>query len=346
MKPSLQCPSCSRPISDLHSAASQVTCAYCRNRYGVVFGKLSRRSSIYETLLHFSSKLPTFYRRHYTLQITTPDRNLKLLQFSVPGKTDNLPVQHGDIVSALYTVQGYLMKKLVVITNHTTGKRYVLPNPVPSAGYLTIALGTVVLGLLVASYMTGGSLFLTAALSALGVLLVLKATDSAQLTTPSLEDRGREGSRLIADQKLLVHKTKLEHRIDELSHECKSVQFLIEQIEELKQKMLDVDRDLYSVRIYRSTGAIGILKQQIANNQRLMREYRRTLKMIDIEIDTSWIADQLPNADNFTRAIAQKLAELKEIEDQNQYLKLQLAAYEEVGYQRIGEYSNQSGIVE
>ncbi|WP_421655244.1 hypothetical protein [Leptothermofonsia sp. ETS-13] len=144
----------------------------------------------------------------------------------------------------------------------------------------------------------------------------------------------------MTDQKLLVHKAKLEHRLDELNHECKSTQFLIDQLEALKHKMLDVDRDLYSVRIYRSTSAIGILKQQIANNARLMREYRRTLRMIEIEIDTSWIADQLPNADNFTRAIAEKMAELKEIEDQNQFLKLQLAAYEEVGYHRIEEYSS------
>lgn len=338
MKPSLQCPTCSRPISDLKSATAQVTCAFCKSRYGVVYGKLSRRSSIYETLLHLSSKLPTLYRRHYTLQITTPDRNLKLLQFSVPGRIDNLPVQHGDIVSALYTLQGYVMKKLVVITNHTTGKRYLLPTPIPSTSYLTVVLGTVILGLLVVSYVAGFSLFLTAAGSALASLLILKATDTARLNSPPLEAHGREGNRLMADQKLLAHKAKLEHRVEELNHECQSTQFLIEQIEDLKQKMLNVDRDLYSVRIYRATGAIGILKQQITNNYRLIREYRRTLKMIDIEIDTSWIADQLPDSDNFTRAIAQRLAELKEIEDQNQYLKLQLAAYEEVGYQRIGEY--------
>jgi hypothetical protein len=247
-------------------------------------------------------------------------------------------VQHGDVVSALYSLQGYLMKKLLVITNHTTGKSYILPNPVPGTSYLKIALGSGVLGLLMLSYVTGFSLFLTATVSALGVLALLKLTDTAQLTSPPLETRGREGNRLMADQKLLVHKTKLEHRIEELNNECKSIQFLINQLEELKQKMLDVDRELYSVRIYRSTSAIGILKQQITNNHRLMREYRRTLKMIEIEVDTSWIADQLPNGDNFTRAIADKLAELKEIEDQNQFLKLQLAAYEEVGYHRIEEY--------
>ncbi len=346
MRPSLPCPTCSRPIADLSHTASRITCAFCKSKYGVVYGKLSRRSSIYETLLHFSSKLPTFYRRHYTLQITTADRNLKLLQFSVPGKTDDLPVQHGDIVSALYTLQGYLMKTLVLITNHTTGKRYVPPNPIPGASYVKLMLGTVVLGLLLGSSVAGVNLFLASAVSALGGLLLLKVTDTAQLSTLALETCGREGTRLMTDQKLLVHKAKLEHRLDELNHDCKSIQFLIDQLEALKQKMLDVDRDLYSVRIYRSTSAIGILKQQITNNTRLMREYRRTLRMIEIEIDTSWIADQLPNADNFTRAIAEKLAELKEIEDQNQFLKLQLAAYEEVGYHRIGEYNSRSGIVE
>jgi hypothetical protein len=330
MKLSLHCPSCARPIAELHSTTLQVTCAVCHNRYGVVYGKLSKRSSIHETLLHLTSKLPRLYRRHYTLQITTPDRTLKLLQFSIPGKTDEVPVRSGDIVSVIYTMQGYVMKKLVAITNHTTGKRYVLPSPIPSPGYLTLLLGIAALGLLICADISGVSIFLTSVGSALGVLAYLKVTNTAQLSNPPLETQGRTGTRLLSDQRMLVQKARIEHRIEELSHESKTNQVLIEQLETLKRKMTELDQQLYSARIYRSTSAVKLLKQQIANTQRLIREYRHAQKMIDIEVETSWIADQLPDATDFTRTIVSKLEELKAIEEQNQFLKLQLSAYEEI----------------
>ncbi|XGV95652.1 MAG: hypothetical protein ACAF41_23280 [Leptolyngbya sp. BL-A-14] len=339
MKLSLYCPTCARPIADLNNTAPQVTCASCQHRYGVLHGKLSKHSSISEPLLFLSDKLPSFHKRHYTLQITTPDRTLKQLQFSIPGKADPLSVHYGDVVSVLYTMQGYLMKKLVAVTNHTTGKRYVLPKPIPSTTHQTLALTTVVLGLLVGSFLLQGvNVFLVSIVTTLGVLAYLKVTNSAQLTTPSLDMHGREGTRLVGDQRLMSQKLKIEHRIDEINHECKSNQGLIDRLEDLKRKMVDVDQQLYAPRIFRTTGAVTILKQQITNSQRLVREYRRALQMIEIEMETSWIADQLPDASNFTRAIMQKLEELKAIEDQNQFLKLQLAAYEEVKHHVIPGY--------
>jgi len=304
----------------------------------VVYGKLSKRSSIVEALLYLTSQLPSFYKRHYTFQITTADRTLKCLQFSVPGKSDVIPIHRGDVVSVLYTMQGYLMKQLVAIANHTTGKSYVLPNPVPSANQHFITLITIVTGFVLLSFLNGGNVFFTSIFSAIGVLAYIKLTNNAQLSSPTLNATHAEGIRLIADQRLLAQQRKLEQRVTELTHEYQSNQVLIEQINALKQKMTQVDQAVYSARIYRATTAVDILNQQIANNQRLIREYQHMLKMIEIEIDTSWIADQLPDAENFSRRILERLDELKEIEEQNQSLKLQLAAYEEVNLLGIEQY--------
>jgi len=303
-----------------------------------VYGKLSKRSSIVEALLYLTSQLPSFYKRHYTFQITTADRTLKCLQFSVPGKSDVIPIHRGDVVSVLYTMQGYLMKQLVAIANHTTGKSYVLPNPVPSANQHFITLITIVTGFVLLSFLNGGNVFFTSIFSAIGVLAYIKLTNNAQLSSPTLNATHAEGIRLIADQRLLAQQRKLEQRVTELTHEYQSNQVLIEQINALKQKMTQVDQAVYSARIYRATTAVDILNQQIANNQRLIREYQHMLKMIEIEIDTSWIADQLPDAENFSRRILERLDELKEIEEQNQSLKLQLAAYEEVNLLGIEQY--------
>lgn len=303
-----------------------------------MYGKLSRRSSIQEALLYLKSTLPSFYKRHYTFQITTADRTLKRLQFSIPGKADVVPVHSGDIVSVLYTMQGYVMKKLVAIANHTTGKQYILPNPIPSSTHHITLLLTAATGFVVLSFFGGFNVVLASVLSATGVLAYLKLTHTAQLTNPRLEDQPM-GQRLLADQRLLAQQRRMQQRLEELRHERQSSQVLIEQLEALKQKMSHVDQALYSSRIERAMGAVNILKQQIVNNHRLVRAYERTLKMIEIEIDTSWIAEQLPDAENFNRTIVERLAELKAIEEQNQTLKLQLAAYEEVKLYGIERYS-------
>jgi hypothetical protein len=340
MRLSLYCPVCSKPIADLPRQATptQVTCLSCSQRYGVLSGKLSKRSSISEALLYLTSKFPSFYKRHYTFQITTADRTLKCLQFSVSGKNDVIPVHRGDVISVLYTMQGYVMNRLVAIANHTTGKSYVLPNAVPSVSQQVITLIILIVGLMLLSFLNGGNLFFTAILSAIGVLAYIKLTHNAQLSQPELNTTQPDGIRLVADQQLLAQQRKLGQRVNELTHECQANQVLIEQIEALKQKMAEVDQAIYSARIYRATTAVDILNQQIGNNRRLIREYQHMLKMIEIEIDTSWIADQLPDAENFTRRILERLHELKEIEEQNQSLKLQLTAYEEVNLLGIEEY--------
>ncbi len=334
MKLSLACPACHRAIADLNpkTAPDQVHCDACGQQYGVLYGKLARRSSVHEALLYLRSNFPSFYKRHYTLQITTADRTLKQLQFSIPGKADVVPVRSGDIVSVLYTMQGYVMQKMVAIANHTTGKQYVLPHPVLSKPYQRLLL------LIAIAVFSGLAWFLGISwwgrsLVYVGMLLAYyKLTHQAHLTSPDLTQHASMGQRLLDDQRLLNQHRKIEQRIAELKHERRSQEVLIQQLETLKQKMAALDPTLYSARIYRATGAINILKQQIVNHQRLVREYERTLKMIDIEIDTSWIADQLPDAENFSRTIVERLTELQDIEAQNRDLALQLTAYNDLTF--------------
>jgi hypothetical protein len=239
------------------------------------------------------------------------------------------------MVSVLYTMQGYVMKKLVAIANHTTGKNYILPTPVPSLSQHVITLTAVLAGFAFLAFSGKFSLFLLLLTSATSLLTYLKLAHTVKLSNLPLDRQPQAGKRLLADQQMIAQQQRIKQRLHELAHDSQANQFLIEQISTLMEKMTAVDPPLYSARLYRSSNAIKILKQQIANNRRLEREYQRTLKMIEIEIETSWIADQLPDVENFSRKILGRLAELKEIEDQNETLKLQLNAYEEVGLHRI-----------
>jgi uncharacterized membrane protein len=330
MNLSLFCPSCSRPIGTLRLLDQQVICPHCRSEFGVLYGKLSKRSSISETLLYLTSKLPRFYKRHYTLKITTPDRHLKQVQFSIPGEIDQVPVHSGDLVSVLYTMRGYVMQHLVAITNHTTGKHYLPLSPITSSSQLVVPVGTAIAAVLIAAYLSGVNLLLAGTVSIVGTLVYLKLGHTAQISSPALKTQGKEGLRLLGEQRLWQQKRKIEQRVRDIEHDSKANQLLISQLAALKQKMTDLDARLYSARIFRTTSAMKLIEQQTVNNRRLIREYHHALKMIDIEIDTSWIADQLPDGDDFIHKIIRKLEELKAIEEQNQSLKFQLAAYDEL----------------
>jgi hypothetical protein len=58
--------------------------------------------------------------------------------------------------------------------------------------------------------------------------------------------------------------------------------------------------------------------------------------MIEIELETAYLADQLPDAHDFTGAILSKIAELQAIEDRNRQLRLELEANEEVRRLSLG----------
>ncbi|MEP0871105.1 hypothetical protein NDA01_14945 [Trichocoleus desertorum AS-A10] len=331
MKRSIQCPSCLTPLGTLnYDSIPQLRCTSCQRKYGVVYGKLSQRNSMREVLLYLTAKLPRFYKRHYEFRIITPSRSLQVLKFSVPGAEDGIPVRRGDMISLLYTTQGYVLKKLIAITNHTTGSDYLLPSPVPSPGYLVATRGTVSATVFLSLLLTGANIFLLSMLSAASLLLYAKLAHTAQLTSPPLQMNVQEESRLLADQKLLTQKYSLEQRLGELKHESAANQALISQLGSLKRKMLQFDDKLYANRIRRTTSAVGILSKQMSNNQRLVSEYSRMIKMIEIEVETAQIADQLPDAENFTKTILRKLAELKHVEEYNQNLRFQLEANEEV----------------
>jgi Tfp pilus assembly protein PilN len=290
-----------------------------------------------EPLFYLTPRLPRLYKRHYSFELVTPERTLKNLDFSVPGHADRIPAHRGDVISILYTAQG-LVQKLAGITNHTNGNHYLLATPIVNLARLLPIAGLVLVGAVMLHKLAGVNAWVLLSLGVLGSLISYKLGNLAWLTSPPLEMAYARGQRLLSDQRLLVQRHRISQRISELRHESKANTGLIEQLEALKQKMQQLDPMLYSARLYRSTSAVNILKQQIVNNHRLVREYDRTLKMIDIEVDTSWIADQLPEADDFSCRILERLEELQQIEEQNQTLKYQLAAYEEVNYPRIQHY--------
>lgn len=336
MTPLISCPSCSNSIGRVGSDGTlQATCRSCKRNYGAICGKLSKRSSNWEALLYLNSTAPSVFKRKYEFRLATPDRSLKVFKFSTPGKEDKIPVYSGDQISVLYSTQGSAIAKLVAVNNHTTGENYVLPSAVPSVGYLMMTRGSLSTLLFFYAIFSGFSLIFTSCLGMLGIWMYSKLVDSVELTSPELQTNIRAEATLMAERKLLAEKIRIDQRIELLNHERCANQELSKRLELLKKKMFNVGETFYGTRITKINSAMGLLEKRIADDQYLINEYLHAIKMIDIELEASSLVDQLPEAENFTSTILNKLNELKAIEEKNRNFELQLEANEEVRRFRV-----------
>jgi hypothetical protein len=312
----------------------QLVCYGCRQRFGVVYGKLTGWSSKQEAMLYLNARLPSFYKRRYQLRITTPGRDLRVLTFSVPGARDCVPVHPGDRISVLYSLRGDSLKKLVSIYNHTLGKAYHLATPVPSLAYLLETRGALLVVFFLISIFSGLGGVGIYSLWAIAVLLYTRLIDTARLTRPPLSSDVSAEARLLEERNWMHQKDQLQNRIEALRAESRSHRDLLRRIQTLREKMLTFNASLYTTRINNLESAARLLKQRIQHNQHLVDQYFQTIHMIDIELEAAYLSDQLPEVTDTTGTLLSRLNELKAIEKRNRDLWLQLEANEEV--RRLG----------
>jgi len=330
----IDCPVCAKPVGSVSSKSPlEVVCPTCRYKYGVVLGKLTKPSSEQITLQRKTTRQPGTYDRRYELRIKRPNQKLEVFSFVIPGKDDHVLVRHGDTVSVIHTMRGDHLEDLVLISNHTTGEQYRLEDPGSKTRYIPLIAGlwaaaaTYIL-LLLAPFPNSndaGRFF--------ALLIPLPSGAFAyeymrKKTTLKVEIGRSEERRLTEEQGLLSQKTQLQQRVGELLAEVWANEEMMEQLEILKQKMIGVGQDVYGSRIGRIEKAIGLLQEQVEGTALLIKEYDRTIKIIEIEYEASRMAAGLP--DKSTSTLAVRMAEMTAAEEKNQDLRLQLEANEEV----------------
>jgi len=271
---------------------------------------------------------PRRHRRHYEFRIQIPS-GIHVLQCSTPGEGDLIPVFEGDLVSFLYTLRGERLAEVISVTNHLTGNTYRLASPGSTAVRTAIGWGLLsgvpVLLLLLPNGVEFPIALLTSVSSIPLVSVLVARLKSLKLRLdPALK------AHLAAEQQLFGEKIELEQRVEELQRKFITSQTRLNQLASLNQKMLEVGADLYAKRIKRVSQAIAILNQQLSQDQHLIDQYVRTIKMIEIELETSRAVEAIPNAENFMGMIFERLAELKTIDQKTQQLRSQLEADEEV----------------
>lgn len=330
MTPFISCPACNRSLGrfDLEGKL-RASCHLCQTSYEAIYGKLSTWSARREPLLYFGDRLPSLHRHRYDCRIATPGRDLKRLHFTTPDAIERVPLRSGDRVSILYSTRGHGMEKLMAIHNHSLGRVYQPPAPVPSRRYLLQTRGSVSTAVLLGALFGGIDLGLIS-LGAIALLLHSRLTHAAHLESTALRvDNDRE-MRLLNELRLVNQKAELDQRIRELQQESQDHRALIKRLNALRTKMLSFNASLYAARVGSLESAIRLLKQRLVHNQHLVDEYVQMIRMIELELEASSLAEQLPDAEDFTAHIFSRLDELHVIEAQNQQLRFQLEANAEV----------------
>jgi ubiquinone biosynthesis protein UbiJ len=330
MTPTVHCPCCDRSLGKIHPDGNfQIDCPACSKTFGVVYGKVSGWQSQGETVFYLSPKLPRLHKRRYEFRITTPGRSLKILKFSLPFREDHIPVYPGDRISVLYSVWNQGLKKLIAVNNHTRGQRYPLASPLPSRGYWLATQGVVAAIALFAILSSNISGF-APWMGAIVLLSYAKLVHVAELSTPELDRRNPAEARLLDERDLLLQKCALAQRVEEVGQETRSHEELIQRLRSLRKKMLTFNSTLYETRVGQIESAIRLLQRRIQQNHLLTEQYAQTTQMIEIELETAYLTEQLPEIEDFSHTIGQRLQELRAIEEHNRRLQFQLEANDEV----------------
>lgn len=322
----LDCPCCQKPLFFPHQEEYEqdllfVLCAACNYKYALHYSEVLKFASNAEQLPGKTGK-PTKYKQVYKLQVVTPSGVIKSLEFSTPGQDEKLQAQLGDELLLLYTMRGAQVSDLLLVANCTTGKKHQLFSPSSKARIAGIrAAGITCLGVSLLVGLLHGpdhkAMLVTTIPSALSVGVYVTQRQSPR-------ERNRLiASRLGAEQKLLQQQFGLEQRVEQLRQEEAAHTRLLKRLSGLYKKMLRAG-DLYVERAAQVKSAISILQKQIKLIQSLMDGYIKVIELIEIEFETSQLAEQLPVDIDVT--ILSQLDELKAIEQQKEELGLRVDA--------------------
>lgn len=315
----LNCPCCKKPLylpqaGQFDEDVLEVICAACKSKYALVYLEVLNFASSVEPIQWQRSGQPIKYNRSYKLRALTLNKAIKAINFSTPEQDEELQAPPGDELLLLYTMRGNQLENLVFVINCTTGQvcqSLALIGRARVAG-VNAALVTLFGGGLLSIFIPGVILVTTIPSAiAVGVYVMRRKLPK--------ERDNRVLAKLAAEQKLLQYKFTLEQPVETLRQEEVSNQRLIRRLELLQQKMLKVG-ELYKERAEKIESAIMILEKQLRLIEHLIAGYTRLAEMIDIEYETSRLAEQLP--ENMDAQILRQLDELKAIEAKKEELAL------------------------
>ncbi|MEZ4267482.1 MAG: hypothetical protein R3F39_13975 [Myxococcota bacterium] len=325
----VDCPTCQVPIGEI-SREGRLTavCPTCRYTFGVVAGRLKSRSSRQVTVRRQTRKQSGIYKRSYELRVETPGGDLEILAFVIDGKEDTIAVRRGDDVAMVASMRGGAVEEYVRLIDFTTATSFRLARPGDSArsAALGFAVAAAVVVFLIAWFGVDAS-FGGSAMSGLGAMAALYFGLGTVLAPRAKLDPG-DHEKLGQAQDLLGRKRELAAKMAQHQADHADKTKTMQRLRALREKMASVGEELYGSRMVQVDRALAVLDKQRGLENRLVAEYERAIKIIEIEYETGQAANALPS--ELLESTLGKLDELESVERENRELQLQLEANEEV----------------
>lgn len=252
---------------------------------------------------------------------------MEIIPFHIAGQEDSVKVRRGDHVQLVHTMHGSdRYEDLISVANLSTGERFhVAPPGGRSQGHAVLLALPAGVGAILAGFAFGMGLNAIVLGVAVGVALYFVVY---RLMAPrETLDEGQR-ARLGAAQSLLSQKQELLERWARVEREIAAKSTLRTRLLGLQAKMLEVGADLYGTRLQAIASALRTIDQQLALDAQLQESYDRTIKMIEIEIESG--AGMLEPSGNILEIIDAREREMEAIDAAHQDLEHQLSANEEV----------------
>lgn len=220
--------------------------------------------------------------REYDVRIRPAPGTVEIASFRRPTGDAPVSVGAGDLVSLAHTLRGTATGKLAVVVNHTAQQTHVLARPgdvwMPR-GALTFA-GILVAGIAIAIALGSAFPFLLALVAVMVLAVVAEHGPTQRRLQPADVDA------LQGAEKLLDQKQKLGGRHRGLSAEHARKDALAERLRALRQKMEAVGEEHYGTRMRIVDAGLRVLDQQLETERKLLAQYERTHRLLEIEIES------------------------------------------------------------
>jgi hypothetical protein len=324
----INCPNCGKPLGEIPPSGVLVAmCGNCRFKFearrGIVTGFHTERITVRERTHEHSAS----YRRTFLIRLELPSGRVEEIGHESAHDDDIMHLQRGDRIAVIYTMRRERREELVTVVNYTTGAQVTIARPgSKSAGWSMMGgLFVAVVGAIVIAPI---GLPMWVMLGAGGAAGIGAFMGLRSWLRPVHEIAADERHELEVEQSLLEHKSQLDTARERVRGDRGGRAALRARLVALQEKMRAVNLPAYVPRIEAIGSALRTLDEQIALDDRLLAEYDRTIKIVEIEHETA--SAGMAMSDDVSAVLLAQREELRTIEETQAELARQLSANVEV----------------
>ncbi|MEP6618707.1 MAG: hypothetical protein ABJE47_05315 [bacterium] len=322
------CPNCQHVVGEYpEQGVVAVVCASCTFKYEISGGLVKAFTSRQVQLRGPSQGQRAVYGRLFELTVAPSTRETLRFTFQTDRDDPWIHIAPGDRAAVVYGMRGEKRDGLLFVVNRSSAERFIIGKPGDRSKYwsVIIGFGVAIVGGVVAGAISAPALVVVA-VAALSGLVCAKIM--ARVLKPKHVLQPEELLVLRARQQLLAEKRTIMQLRSEVAVEIDARVTLKRRLGDLRSRMSAVQLEAYATRIAATDRALQSLDAQLDVDRQLVREYDRTLEIIDIEYDSSVAADEISSEGS--TVMQDRLAELRSAEERRAETTRQLSANAEV----------------